>query len=573
MKESDVLYIERDDIPYEEDILRNPFQVKNWMRYLLHKQTGSYKAQCYLYERAVKEVPRSYKLWIKYLEFRMNHDLQLYILDKEYDDTNNCFERALMYLNKMPRVWITYLEFLVKQRKITLTRRVFNEALRAIPVTQHERLWEVYLPYVQRVNLPQLACSAFERYLKLFPEHIENYIDYLMEAGLYDKAAVMILHVLNLDDKFVSIKEKSNYSFWVDLCNLICDHPEEIKSIDVDSVIRSGLLKFKDQVGKLWISLADFYIFNGNFYKARDIYEEAIDSVLTVRDFTQIFEAYSNFEEAIISKQMQDSNIDGLELDLRLAYYENLIEKRPFLLNKVLLRQNPNNVHQWLKGVDLHLKKNNIDKVIETFELAVESVDPKKSYGKFHELWIQFALFYAANDDIDTCREIFEKAVEVDFKNVNDLADVWIAYSDFELEMNEFDRAISVLNRAVTPLKLKVNYYDKDLSCQVRLYKCLKLWQHYLDLEESMGNVERTRALYERILDLKIANPQMIINYAIFLEENKYFEESFKVYEKGVDLFTFPIAFEIWNIYLPKFVERYKGTKIERTRGKETTFK
>lgn len=50
---------------------------------------------------------------------------------------------------------------------------------------------------------------------------------------------------------------------------------------------------------------------------------------------------------------------------------------------------------------------------------------------------------------------------------------------------------------------------------------------------------------------------QIIVNYAAFLEENKYFEESFKVYERGVELFSFPIAFEIWNIYLAKFVERY----------------
>lgn len=47
------------------------------------------------------------------------------------------------------------------------------------------------------------------------------------------------------------------------------------------------------------------------------------------------------------------------------------------------------------------------------------------------------------------------------------------------------------------------------------------------------------------------------MNYAAFLEENQYFEESFKVYERGVELFTYPVAFELWNIYLSKFVKRY----------------
>jgi len=48
-----------------------------------------------------------------------------------------------------------------------------------------------------------------------------------------------------------------------------------------------------------------------------------------------------------------------------------------------------------------------------------------------------------------------------------------------------------------------------------------------------------------------------MVNYASFLEENKYFEECFKVYERGVELFTFPVSFELWNIYLSKFVKRY----------------
>lgn len=35
--------------------------------------------------------------------------------------------------------------------------------------------------------------------------------------------------------------------------------------------------------------------------------------------------------------------------------------------------------------------------------------------------------------------------------------------------------------------------------------------------------------MYDRILDLRIATPQIVINYAMFLEEHQYFEESFKV--------------------------------------------
>ena len=38
------------------------------------------------------------------------------------------------------------------------------------------------------------------------------------------------------------------------------------------------------------------------------------------------------------------------------------------------------------------------------------------------------------------------------------------------------------------------------------------------------------------------------------------------MYERGIELFHFPVAFEIWNIYLYKFVKRYGGKKLERAR-------
>ena len=80
---------------------------------------------------------------------------------------------------------------------------------------------------------------------------------------------------------------------------------------------------------------------------------------MTVRDFTQIFDAYSQFEESLISSLMEAANESGLdeeddlELEMRLARLEYLMDRRPLLLNRVLLRQNPHNVQEWLKRVNL----------------------------------------------------------------------------------------------------------------------------------------------------------------------------------------------------------------------------
>lgn len=47
------------------------------------------------------------------------------------------------------------------------------------------------------------------------------------------------------------------------------------------------------------------------------------------------------------------SIVDDMELDLRLARFERLMDRRAFLVNEVLLRQNPNNVAEWEKRVAL----------------------------------------------------------------------------------------------------------------------------------------------------------------------------------------------------------------------------
>ena len=79
----------------------------------------------------------------------------------------------------------------------------------------------------------------------------------------------------------------------------------QITSLKVEPIIRGGLKRFTDMIGQLWCSLADYYIRAGHFEKARDIYEEAIQTVTTVRDFGQVFDAYAQFEESMINAKME----------------------------------------------------------------------------------------------------------------------------------------------------------------------------------------------------------------------------------------------------------------------------
>ncbi|XP_075214335.1 pre-mRNA-splicing factor SYF1 fand isoform X2 [Lycorma delicatula] len=553
----DIVFSE-EDLPYEEEILRNPFSVKHWLRYIEHKKDAPKHGVNIIYERALKELPGSYKLWYNYLKLRRRQVKGRSLLDPAYEDVNNAFERSLVFMHKMPRIWLDYCQFLTDQCRVTRNRHLFDRALRALPITQHHRVWPLYLGFLKKHDISETAVRVFRRYLKLCPEDTEDYIDYLISVDRLDEAAVKLAYIVNKED-FVSKHGKSNHQLWNEL------------SLNVDAIIRGGLRRYTDQLGHLWNSLADYYVRSGLFERARDIYEEAIQTVTTVRDFTQVFDAYAQFEELSLSKRMEEAakspnttEEDDIDVELRMARFENLIERRLLLLNSVLLRQNPHNVHEWHKRVKLYEGKPH--DIINTYTEAVQTVDPKLAVGKLHTLWIAFAKFYEDNEQIEDARVVLEKATSVPYTKVDDLASVWCEWAEMEIRHENFDGALKLMQRATVMPSHKVAYHDESETVQMRVYKSLKVWSMYADLEESFGTFKSCKAVYDRIIDLKIATPQIIINYGLFLEEHKYFEEAFRAYEKGIALFKWPNVYDIWNTYLTKFLDRYGGTKLERAR-------
>uniref|UniRef100_A0A5B7AHX3 Pre-mRNA-splicing factor SYF1 n=1 Tax=Davidia involucrata TaxID=16924 RepID=A0A5B7AHX3_DAVIN len=597
------LYPSQDDLLYEEELLRNPFSLKLWWRYLIARTEAPFKKRAVIYERSLKALPGSYKLWYAYLRERLELVRNLPITHSQYQTLNNTFERALVTMHKMPRVWIMYLQTLTDQKLLTRTRRTFDRALCALPVTQHDRIWDPYLVFVSQKGVPiETSLRVYRRYLKYDPSHIEDFIEFLVNSSLWQEAAERLAGVLN-DDRFYSIKGKTKHRLWLELCDLLTQHAKDVLGLNVDAIIRGGIRKFTDEVGRLWTSLADYYIRRNLVEKARDIFEEGMTTVVTVRDFSVIFDAYSQFEESMLALKMEEISeseeeddgeenadeeddeddrlnvaklegklkrfwlCDDKDVDMRLARLEHLMDRRPELANSVLLRQNPHNVEQWHRRVKLF--EGNPTKQILTYTEAVRTVDPMKAVGKPHTLWVAFAKLYENHKDISNARVIFDKAVQVNYKAVDNLASVWCEWAEMELRNKNFKGALELMRRATAEPSAEVKRRvaaDGDEPVQLKVHKSLRLWTFYVDLEESLGNLESTRAVYERILDLRIATPQIIINYAMLLEEHKYFEDAFKVYERGVKIFKYPHVKDIWVTYLSKFVKRYGKSKLERAR-------
>lgn len=85
-----------------------------------------------------------------------------------------------------------------------------------------------------------------------------------------------------------------------------CGSPEDL--------IRHALRRYTDEVGRLWICLADYHLRQGLFGRTREVFEEALASgVATARDFGIVFNAYMKFEEQMIEAEIEEEAADGEE--------------------------------------------------------------------------------------------------------------------------------------------------------------------------------------------------------------------------------------------------------------------
>lgn len=162
------------------------------------------------------------------------------VTDSSLDNVENVFERSLVFMHKMPRIWLEYCKFLMNRGQITKTRRTFDRALRSLPITQHYRIWSLYLAFVQSNDVPELACRIFRRCLKLMPEKSEEYIDYLISIDRLDEAGIVMANIIN-DDDYSSANGKSKHQLWNELCELISKNPDKITSLKVEAIIRQGI--------------------------------------------------------------------------------------------------------------------------------------------------------------------------------------------------------------------------------------------------------------------------------------------------------------------------------------------
>ena len=87
----------------------------------------------------------------------------------------------------------------MKLCKGSSTRKAFDRALQALPITQHQGIWNLYIQWITEFSCPETSIRVFRRYLMFDPTQREVFINYLNSIEMYEEEAKQL--VLCLDDR------------------------------------------------------------------------------------------------------------------------------------------------------------------------------------------------------------------------------------------------------------------------------------------------------------------------------------------------------------------------------------
>ncbi|KAI6653773.1 Crooked neck-like protein 1 [Oopsacas minuta] len=159
----------------------------------------------------------------------------------------------------------------------------------------------------------------------------------------------------------------------------------------------------------------------------------------------------------------------------------------------------------------------NVDLLREIYERAIANIPPiqeKRYWRRYIYLWINYALFEElAAKDMERTREVYKAALSTIPHRIFTFAKIWIMYSHFEVRQLELTQARKILGNAIgmcPKTKLYRGYIELELElrefgrARILYEKFLEFnpsncttWIKYAELESILGDVDRTRAIFE----------------------------------------------------------------------------
>lgn len=434
------------------------------------------------FEDNIRRVRWNSAMWVKYAKWEEGQ--------KDLDRARSVYERALDVDYRNVTVWLRYTDMEMRHRQLSHARNLWDRAVSLLP--RIDQLWYKYIHMEEMLGNVAGARQIFERWMQWEPDHAgwASYIKMELRYNEVDRARAIYERYVEIHP---SVKAWVRYAKFEAKAN---SRPRARQCYEraVEALGEDG------QTEELYIKFAEFEEHCKEFERARAIFKYALDNIPKAQA-TDLYRRFVTFEK-------QHGDREGIE--------DVIVSKRRFQYEDEV-KKNPLNYDTWFDYVRLEETHGEASQVREVYERAIANVPPateKRYWQRYIYLWINYALYEELeSQDMERAREVYAACLDLIPHKVFSFSKVWLMAGQFEIRQKRLDAARKILGKAIglaAKAKIFKTYIEIELQlgnierCRTLYGKYLEwspsncaAWVKFAELERSLAEAERARGIFE----------------------------------------------------------------------------
>ncbi|KAJ1883263.1 NineTeen Complex (NTC) component [Coemansia sp. RSA 1722] len=482
---------------FEEGVRKNKHNIGEWIRYASWEEGQNEVARARsIYERALEIDGRNQTLYIKYAELEMKH--------KNINSARNLYDRAVTILPRVSQFWYRYTLMEETLGNIDGARDIFDRWMRWEP---EEDAWTAYIKFEKRYNEIDNARTVLERFVHVHPQPKSwlRWTSFEEELGEYDRVReVYGMAIDRLGEEFI------DQHVFISFAKFEARLKEYERARAIYKYALERLPKSKSQ------ALYNQYTLFEKQYGDRQEIETVVATKrrmmyeATVKNDPHDYDAWLDY--ARLEEEEATSSSDPESVERTRDVYERAIAEHPLVAEKRLWRRY---IYLWLNyALFEETVAQDTDRARQVY-LACNELLPHKTFT-FAKFWLQYAWFEIRQLNVAAARRALGVAIGKCPKDR-----LFRGYIEMELELREFERVRVLYSKYlefnptncttwVEFAKLEMALGESD-RCQALFDLAVDqptldmpevLWKAYIDFSYDLGDFEKTRSLYTRLLTL-----------------------------------------------------------------------
>ncbi|PNW73155.1 hypothetical protein CHLRE_14g621000v5 [Chlamydomonas reinhardtii] len=441
-------------------------------------------------------------VWVKYATWEEQQ--------KDFRRARSVWERCLAIEYRNVSMWLKYAEMEMRHRFVNHARNVWDRAVSLLP--RIDQLWYKYIHMEEMLGNVAGARQVFERWMRFEPDHTGwmAYIKFELRYNEVDRARAIF-------ERYIQILP--TVKAWVRYAKF------EMQNGEV-GLARRCYERAVDELGEdaqteeFFIKFAEFEEKAREVERARAIYRYALDHIPKA-SAPSLYQRFVAFE-----KQHGDrEGIEQVVVSKRRFQYEEDIAKSPY------------NYDTWFDYIKLEEGTGDIERTREVYERAVAQLPPssaeKRFWRRYIYLWVKYALFEELDcADPDRTRDVYRAVLDLIPHRQFTFAKIWIMAAKFEIRQRNVEGCRKLLGRAL------------GLCPKEKLFKA------YIELELTMGNVDRVRKLYEKYLEWRPSNVGAWVRFADLERQLGETGRARALYELAIGQPLLDMPEALWKSYI-----------------------